>query len=179
MLRSLFVGKVSPRLQYAIWLLVAVRLLMPLTLPHSPVSVLNMVTSGKHTEGTGNLALPAQPGLVTETDPGDVGTPTDVANNTGTTDQAAQENTAALNGAASSGSLSGALHTTSCSRALRISPSRLGLNCTEPTTMKTQTRPEATGGTRCSSLCVMPPLGRIRRIWKTNPYVTITLGRLC
>ena len=42
-LRLLLRGRISPRLQYALWLLVALRLLLPGTLMKSPVSVMNAV----------------------------------------------------------------------------------------------------------------------------------------
>ena len=42
-LRLLLRGRISPRLQYALWLLVALRLLLPGTLVKSPVSVMNAV----------------------------------------------------------------------------------------------------------------------------------------
>lgn len=42
-LRFLLRGKIDPRLQYALWLLVALRLLMPVTLLRSPVSVMKAV----------------------------------------------------------------------------------------------------------------------------------------
>ena len=42
-LRFLLRGRISPRLQYALWLLVALRLLLPGTLMKSPVSVMNAV----------------------------------------------------------------------------------------------------------------------------------------
>ena len=41
-LRYLLRGRISPRLQYALWLLVAVRLLVPLSLPGTALSVLNV-----------------------------------------------------------------------------------------------------------------------------------------
>lgn len=47
-LRQLLRGRISSRLQYALWLLVAIRLLLPFSLFESPISVLN--------------ALPKQPG---------------------------------------------------------------------------------------------------------------------
>jgi len=43
LLRYLFRGKVSSQLQYALWALVALRLLLPFTLFESPVSVMNAV----------------------------------------------------------------------------------------------------------------------------------------
>ena len=42
-LRFLLRGRISPRLQYALWLLVALRLLLPGTLIKSPVSVMNAI----------------------------------------------------------------------------------------------------------------------------------------
>lgn len=41
LLRYLFQGKLRLRLQYALWLLVAIRLLLPVSLFHSPLSILN------------------------------------------------------------------------------------------------------------------------------------------
>jgi len=43
LLRHFFKGKISLRLQYALWLLVAVRLLIPFSIFDSPLSVLNVV----------------------------------------------------------------------------------------------------------------------------------------
>ncbi|MBD5509528.1 MAG: M56 family metallopeptidase [Lachnospiraceae bacterium] len=48
-LRKLTMGKISMRVRYAFWLLVAVRLLMPVSVGTSPISVLNLV-SGIHQE---------------------------------------------------------------------------------------------------------------------------------
>ena len=42
-LRFLLRGKISPRLQYALWLLATLRLLLPVSLVRSPVSVMNAV----------------------------------------------------------------------------------------------------------------------------------------
>lgn len=42
-LRFLLRGKINPRLQYALWLLAALRLLLPVSLVRSPVSVMNAV----------------------------------------------------------------------------------------------------------------------------------------
>ena len=57
-LRRIMRGRISLRLQYALWLLVAVRLLVPVQLGHSPISVLNL---------TGGAERPAvqtvQPGV--------------------------------------------------------------------------------------------------------------------
>ena len=40
-LRLLLRGRINPRLQYALWLLAALRLLLPVPLVNSPVSVMN------------------------------------------------------------------------------------------------------------------------------------------
>ena len=40
-LRLLLRGRIDPRLQYALWLLAALRLLLPVPLVSSPVSVMN------------------------------------------------------------------------------------------------------------------------------------------
>ena len=40
-LRLLLRGRIDPRLQYALWLLAALRLLLPVPLVNSPVSVMN------------------------------------------------------------------------------------------------------------------------------------------
>lgn len=42
-LRFFLRGKLNPRLQYALWLLAALRLLLPVSLVRSPVSVMNAV----------------------------------------------------------------------------------------------------------------------------------------
>ena len=42
LLRRLFSGRVCARLQYALWLLVAVRLLLPVSLAPSHMSILNL-----------------------------------------------------------------------------------------------------------------------------------------
>ena len=43
-LRKLTMGKISMRFRYGLWLLVAVRLLMPVSVGTSPVSVMNLVS---------------------------------------------------------------------------------------------------------------------------------------
>ena len=48
-LRRLLRGRISLRLQYALWLLVALRLLVPVSIGHSAISLLNW------TEGKGGL----------------------------------------------------------------------------------------------------------------------------
>lgn len=45
-LRYLLRGRISLRLQYALWLLVAVRLLVPFSLPGTGFSVLNALSHG-------------------------------------------------------------------------------------------------------------------------------------
>ena len=54
--RRLLRGRIDPRLQYALWLLVALRLLLPGTLVRSPVSVMNAVPQTAVTE---RLTAPA------------------------------------------------------------------------------------------------------------------------
>jgi beta-lactamase regulating signal transducer with metallopeptidase domain len=56
-LRPLLRGRIRPRVQYALWLLVALRLLLPVTLPASPASVLNLVRVP-----AAQAALQAEPG---------------------------------------------------------------------------------------------------------------------
>lgn len=43
LLRLVLRGKISQRVQYALWLLVAIRLLVPVSFVTSPVSVMNAV----------------------------------------------------------------------------------------------------------------------------------------
>ncbi len=50
LLRYFFKGKINLRLQYALWLLVAVRLLMPFPIFKSSLSVLNIVDMGRQAE---------------------------------------------------------------------------------------------------------------------------------
>lgn len=45
-LRFFLRGKLNPRLQYTLWLLAALRLLLPVSLVRSPVSVMNAVPDG-------------------------------------------------------------------------------------------------------------------------------------
>ena len=52
LLRYLLRGRINLHLQYALWLLVAVRLLVPLSLPAAPWSVLNAVPQGTDTATT-------------------------------------------------------------------------------------------------------------------------------
>ena len=50
LLRILLRGKISPRLQFGLWLLVAVRLLVPVSLGQSPASVMNYVPERQMSE---------------------------------------------------------------------------------------------------------------------------------
>jgi beta-lactamase regulating signal transducer with metallopeptidase domain len=59
LVRRLFRGKLDLRLQYALWLLVAARLLLPLPPVQSPVSVLNVLDAGVSIISTGK-PVPAQ-----------------------------------------------------------------------------------------------------------------------
>lgn len=70
-MRHFFQGKIGPGLQYAFWLLVAVRLLMPFPVLESQISVLNIVDVGRQaSQRVQTLALePAQPGTNQEVDP--------------------------------------------------------------------------------------------------------------
>lgn len=43
MMRIIFRRRIGHRLRYALWLIVAVRLALPFTLPGSPVSIMNFV----------------------------------------------------------------------------------------------------------------------------------------
>ncbi len=57
LLRHFFKGKISLRLQYALWLLVAVRLLIPFSILDSSLSVLNIVELSSQTERTESPAV--------------------------------------------------------------------------------------------------------------------------
>ena len=46
-LRAVIKDRVSPRLRYALWLLVLVRLLVPVSLGSTPISVLNAVETAE------------------------------------------------------------------------------------------------------------------------------------
>ena len=56
-LRYLLKGKISLRLQYALWALVALRLLLPFSLMPSPVSIMNVLNTAPETAA----AVPAEP----------------------------------------------------------------------------------------------------------------------
>ena len=60
LLRILLRGKISPRLQFALWLLVAVRLLVPVSLGQSPASVMNYVPEQQMSEILEDASIPAQ-----------------------------------------------------------------------------------------------------------------------
>lgn len=66
LLRTLLRGHISLRLQYALWLLVAVRLLVPFELGQSAFSILSLANQARETpavqaiETVGELSLPAQ-----------------------------------------------------------------------------------------------------------------------
>lgn len=80
-LRFLLRGKINPRLQYALWLLAALRLLLPVSLVRSPVSVMNAVPDvpaamqrltapeNRRAPQTDNTQSPAQTASETETAP--------------------------------------------------------------------------------------------------------------
>ena len=59
LLRILLRGKISPRLQFALWLLVAVRLLVPVSLGQSPASVMNYVPEQQMSEILEDASIPA------------------------------------------------------------------------------------------------------------------------
>lgn len=58
-LRYLLRGKVSSRLQYALWMLVAIRLLLPFSLFESPASVMNAVPAVQSFSAASRSAVPA------------------------------------------------------------------------------------------------------------------------
>ena len=60
LLRILLRGKISPRLQFGLWLLVAVRLLVPVSLGQSPASVMNYVPQQQMSEILEDASIPAQ-----------------------------------------------------------------------------------------------------------------------
>ena len=67
-LRYLLQGKISPRVQYALWLLVVVRLLVPISLPGTAFSVLNLLPQTQAAEvhipqqSTSDVAVPPDSG---------------------------------------------------------------------------------------------------------------------
>ena len=60
LLRILLRGKISPRLQFALWLLVAVRLLVPVSIGQSAASVMNYVPEQQMSEILEDASIPAQ-----------------------------------------------------------------------------------------------------------------------
>ena len=80
-LRFFLRGKLNPRLQYALWLLAALRLLLPVSLVRSPVSVMNAVPDvpaavqrltapeNRRAPQTDNTQSPVQTASETETAP--------------------------------------------------------------------------------------------------------------
>ena len=63
LLRHLLKGKIDLRLQYAWWLLVAIRLLMPFPLFQSPASIFNVLDVGKPVSYVVNPMHQAQPDM--------------------------------------------------------------------------------------------------------------------
>ena len=77
LLRTLLKGKISLRLQYALWLLVALRLLVPVSLVQSPVSVMNMVaTVERVAQQTVLPKAPQTPGIMEPSTEGNANTGT-------------------------------------------------------------------------------------------------------
>lgn len=58
LLRHFLKGKISMRLQYAIWALVLIRLLVPVTLFESPISVMNAVQAAKYAREVSMASTP-------------------------------------------------------------------------------------------------------------------------
>ena len=56
LLRTVFKGKIKNRVRYGLWLIVAVRLLMPFSLAESSVSVMNFFGKAEHSEIFGEVA---------------------------------------------------------------------------------------------------------------------------
>ncbi len=110
LLRHLLKGKIDLRLQYALWLLVALRLLMPSPLFQSPASVLNVLDVGKAERHILNPAPLIQSGVqdgidhTGQNDPGHPVGDTELANHTILAKPGAKDL------AASQGGASGILH---------------------------------------------------------------------
>ena len=69
LLRILLRGKISPRLQFGLWLLVAVRLLVPVSIGQSAASVMNYVPEQQMAAVLEEASVPAQvPQAVTPTE---------------------------------------------------------------------------------------------------------------
>ncbi|MGE5579909.1 MAG: M56 family metallopeptidase [Bacillota bacterium] len=79
LVRRLFRGKISLRLQYALWLVVAARLVLPLPSIQSPVSVLNVLDPGisilsiEESAQEPQLTVPEGSGFTTAEGPGEAG----------------------------------------------------------------------------------------------------------
>mgnify|MGYP000897548755 CR=1 FL=1 len=58
-LRHFLKGKISLRLQYALWALVLIRLLVPVTLFESPISVMNVIQAAKYARDVSVASTPA------------------------------------------------------------------------------------------------------------------------
>lgn len=92
--RYLFKGKINLRLQYALWLLVAVRLLMPFSIFQSSLSVLNILDMGGQAGHIESPAAPAQSGSARHTGVNIAEGATGVTNNTGTSPDTVRDETA-------------------------------------------------------------------------------------
>ena len=80
LLRYFFKGKINLRLQYALWLLVAVRLLMPFSIFDSSFSILNIVNMGRQAEQMKSPVTLPQSDSVQRTDVNNAEGITDAAN---------------------------------------------------------------------------------------------------
>ena len=59
-MRLVLRGKISPRLQYGLWLLAAVRLLVPVSIGESPTSVMNFVPEQAMVQALEQTPAPAR-----------------------------------------------------------------------------------------------------------------------
>ena len=59
-MRLVLRGKISPRLQYGLWLLAAVRLLVPVSIGESPASVMNYVPEQAMVQALEQTPAPVQ-----------------------------------------------------------------------------------------------------------------------
>ncbi len=109
LLRGLFKGRLNLRLQYALWLLVAVRLLLPLPLLQSPASVLNVLDLGESIESIGKSAPSAQSNVPDKDSLTVPEGPTGIAGNEDPPTQTAPDNTQASGFAAGSNATNGTL----------------------------------------------------------------------
>ncbi len=118
LLRHFFRGKISLRLQYALWLLVAIRLLMPFSIFNSSLSVLNIVDVGGQTARVENPPTTPQYGYGKQigVNPADMidgatGGSNDVTDTLGTSPYAGRDNTTnPLGSSNNEASLANALH---------------------------------------------------------------------